>query len=95
MVAFLLVHCHHYRDAPVLSNMYLLPSSFGKFLSRFQANHTKTQLPIYTHSQSTLFDDLPEDEKKAALAKLHELADRQPGLAKTKTPVHRRRYFDW
>lgn len=75
--------------------MNLIPSSFGKFFSRFQSR--TSHLPTYNQSQTTLFDDLPEDEKKAALAKLHDLAAKQPGQDQSKhqSPVRRRRLFNW
>lgn len=77
--------------------MYLIPSSFGKFLSHFQSKHTqKTQLPIYNQSESTLFDHLPEDEKKAAISKLQDLAAKQPGQSKAKTSsLTLRSRFNW
>jgi hypothetical protein len=77
--------------------MYLIPSSFGKFFSRFQSRRqTQGQLPTYNQSESTLFDDLPEDEKKAALAKLNDLASKQPGQTsyQHQAPA-RRRQFNW
>lgn len=74
--------------------MYLIPSSFSKFVSRFQSKHSQGQLPSYNHSQSTLFDDLPEKEKAAALTKLHELAAQQPGQSANNVSPRRRR-FSW
>ena len=76
--------------------MYLIPSSFGKFLSHFQSKHTQPQLPIYNQSESTLFDHLPEDEKKAAISKLHNLAANQSGQPKRKdTSTVRCSRFNW
>lgn len=77
--------------------MYLLPSSFRKFVTRFQSNNTPSQLPTHNQSETTLFDDLPADEKQAALAKLDSLAAQQPGQVQQKhiSPVHRRQIFSW
>jgi hypothetical protein len=74
--------------------MYLIPSSFGRYLSRFQSKRTQTQLPTYNQSESTLFDHLPESEKKAALAKLHDLAAQQPGQQQI-PPTRQPRFFRW
>jgi hypothetical protein len=74
--------------------MILIPSSFGKFFSRFQSKHSQTSLPTFQQSsQSTLFDDLPEKEKAAALSKLYDLAAAQPG--QVSHSEHRRRRFSW
>ena len=81
-----------HRDVLVLSTMHLLPSSFAKFLSKFQSEHRQTQLPVYNQSQTTLFDDLQEDEKKAAVEKLQRLAAQQPGRQKHESPVRSRRF---
>jgi hypothetical protein len=72
----------------------LLPVSFSKFISKLRSNKTNGgALPTYqSHSQSTLFDDLPEGEKQAALTKLHDLAAAQPGQTRKKTS---RRCFNW
>ena len=76
--------------------MYLIPSSFSKFLFHLESKHTQTQLPIYNQSESTLFDHLPEGEKKAALSKLHDLAAKQPGQDKPKkTSLSLRNRFNW
>ena len=46
-----------------------VPASFSKILS---------SLKTRTNSDITLFNDLPESEKQAAIIKLQELADQQP-----------------
>ncbi|KPI44539.1 Spherulin-1A [Cyphellophora attinorum] len=72
----------------------ILPASFSKIISKLRSNKANTAaLPTYqSHSQSTLFDDLPEGEKQAALTKLHDLAAAQPGQTKKRTS---RRCFNW
>ena len=70
--------------------MQYLPSSFNKVLSKYQHKQNEPTIPQFG-SQVTLFDDLPESEKQAALAKLHDLAGQQPGSSAKKT--HRR--FNW
>lgn len=75
--------------------MQYLPSSFNRFLSKYQ-QHNKNQPTLPQHgSQSTLFDDLPEAEKAAALAKLYDLAGQQPGPDKAKSTAGTRRRFNW
>jgi hypothetical protein len=63
--------------------MLSLPTSLKNLLSRLNYSgapspSTKSPLPTYHSSQSTLFDDLPEAEKQAALVKLRKLASAQP-----------------
>jgi hypothetical protein len=70
--------------------MQYLPSSFNKVLSRFQQKQQEAHIPEYS-SQVTLFDHLPESEKQAAIAKLHDLAKQQ---AEETAPKSRRR-FSW
>ena len=83
--------------------MPILPSGAKKILSLLQQQTSSTTsaptntLPSYqpSKSQITLFDDLPEAEKQAAILKLHRLASEQPGSA-TPTPTNtRRRCFNW
>ena len=77
--------------------MPILPDSAKKILSRLQqTTSTPTQtLPACQPSGSeiTLFDDLPEAEKRAAIAKLQTLASEQPGSITPTLP--RRRSFNW
>ena len=70
--------------------MQYLPSSFNKVLSRFHQQKQEPTIPQFG-SQVTLFDNLSEAEKQAAIAKLHDLAGKQPGSNTKKT----RRWFNW
>ena len=85
--------------------MPILPESAKKILSRLHQNTstaspTTQTLPSFnsTNSEVTLFDALPEEEKRAAIAKLHRLASEQPGSTNATTPTSsssRRRFFNW
>jgi hypothetical protein len=71
--------------------MQYLPSSFSKILKNKKT--TQTDLPQHSSqfsSQVTLFDNLPPAERKAAIEKLQDLADQQPGQKS-----HRPRRFGW
>jgi hypothetical protein len=81
--------------------MPILPDSAKKILSKLQqttSTSAPTQtLPSYQPSKSevTLFDDLPEHEKRAAIAKLHRIASEQPGSTTPAPAARRRRCFNW
>lgn len=59
-----------------------LPASFQKVLSSI----SKKTAPSDNHSDITLFNDLPDSEKQAAIVKLQALADAQPKPKKTWRP---------
>lgn len=59
----------------ILITMQYLPSSFKKVFSSISRKQSNSD----AHSDVTIFDDLPESEKQAALIKLQELANKQPG----------------
>lgn len=54
--------------------MQFPPASFKKVFSSIRSRSTPD-----THSDITLFDDLPDAEKQQALVKLQRLAEQQPG----------------
>jgi hypothetical protein len=80
--------------------MPALPDSAKKILSRLSRTTplSPTQaLPTYqqpSQSDITLFDNLPDAEKRAAIAKLQRLASEQPSAT---APTHSRRRgcFNW
>ena len=80
--------------------MPILPQSINKILSRLHQSTSSpdNNLPVYQFNNSdiTLFNDLPESEKQAAILKLHKLASEQPGST-TPAPISskRRRCFNW
>jgi hypothetical protein len=78
--------------------MPILPESAQKILSRLRQSTAtpSATLPTYqpSPSETTLFDDLPVEERKVAIAKLHKLASEQPG-SPTAPPANRRQYFNW
>ena len=75
-----------------------LPQSFNKILSRLyqSTSNTNNTLPVSqtNNSDITLFDDLSQAEKQAAIIKLQQLASQQPGST-TAPPTRRRRCFHW
>jgi hypothetical protein len=79
--------------------MNILPSSINRLISRLRPSPNQT-IPTYEkHSSVTLFDDLPNEEKKAALKKLDQLASTQPVVSPQTTsaqsPSRPRRIFNW
>lgn len=58
--------------------MQFPPPSFQKVFS----NLSRSKSSPDNHSNITLFDDLPDAEKQAAIVKLQQLADQQPGSRK-------------
>lgn len=78
--------------------MPILPQSVNKILSRLQRSSAtpNNPVPIYQSNTSdiTLFNDLPEAEKQAAIYKLQKLASEQPGST-TPAPVRHRHRFNW
>lgn len=75
--------------------MPILPSSVNKILSRLQQTRQTSTLPTHQSSEVTLFDNLPEEEKTAAILKLQKLASEQPGSTTPAPPTRRRRCFNW
>jgi len=81
--------------------MNILPSSFNRIVSRLRPapNPTIPTDNSKEHSRATLFDDLPAEEKKAALEKLDRLAAVQPVDTSSASSVQscprRRRFFNW
>lgn len=71
-----------------------LPSSINKILSHFQQTRQTSTLPTHQSSEVTLFNNLPQEEKTAAILKLQQLASDQPGST-TPAPKTRRRCFNW
>lgn len=61
--------------------MQFPPASFQKVLSHI----TRSKATPDNSSDITLFNDLPDSEKQAALVKLQELAEKQPGSRKKRT----------
>ena len=87
------------NESGFVITMPILPHTAKKILSRLQtttASAVPPSLPTYQPSKSdvTLFDGLPEDEKRAAIAKLQQLASEQPGSTADKKST-RRRCFNW
>jgi hypothetical protein len=80
--------------------MLSLLTSFKNLQSRLITSNAaslsaKSPLPTYHSSQSTLFDDLTETEKQAALVKLQKLASAQPQPGTTlPTKTSRRTRFN-
>lgn len=80
--------------------MPILPQSFNKFLSRLQQSTSTPTNAIPTYQQNTsgttLFDNLPDAEKQAALIKLQQLASEQPGSTTPKPKKGRHCFcFNW
>lgn len=59
--------------------MQFPPQSFQKVLSSL----SRSKATQDNYSEVTLFNDLPDPEKQAAIIKLQELASKQPGAKKT------------
>lgn len=81
--------------------MNILPSSITRIVSRLRPSPNPT-IPTYNskeHCSATLFDDLPAEEKKAALKKLDQLASAQPVDPSLPPSIQssprRRRFFNW
>lgn len=80
--------------------MNILPSRINRLISRTRAKPDAT-IPTYNvkgDTSITLFEDLPDEEKKAALKKLDQLASNQPldpSQANSTQPSSRRRRFNW
>ncbi|KAK4942476.1 hypothetical protein LTR10_017772 [Elasticomyces elasticus] len=76
--------------------MTLLPKSVNKILSKLQSPTPPNTIPVYQKNNSniTLFDELPEVEKQAAIIKLQQLAAEQPGST-TPSPKKTRSCFNW
>ncbi|KAI1608604.1 RmlC-like cupin domain-containing protein [Exophiala viscosa] len=73
-----------------------LPKSVNKILSRLQSPARAHTVPVYQKNNSniTLFDELPEAEKQAAIIKLEQLASEQPGST-TPNRKKTRSCFNW
>lgn len=81
--------------------MNILPSRINRLISYIRAKPDAT-IPTYNvkgDTSVTLFDDLSDEEKKAALKKLDQLASNQPldpsQANPTQHPSRRRRLFNW